>query len=98
MAGIALCLAVLRKELALQLLLTLAIAEFGMSASSLGSFMSSGQLFVFAVVTGLLVPCVATVGALVGEFGWRQALVVSGATLATALGAGAVLARVVGIA
>ena len=97
-AGIALCLAVLRKELALQLLLTLAIAEFGMSASSLGSFMSSGQLFVFAVVTGLLVPCVATVGALVGEFGWRQALVVSGATLATALGAGAVLARVVGIA
>jgi ferrous iron transport protein B len=97
-AGIALGLAILRKELALQLLLTLAIAEFGMSASSLGSFMSTGQLFVFAVVTGLSVPCVATIGALAGEFGWRGALVVSGATLATALGTGAVVARLVGIA
>jgi Fe2+ transport system protein B len=60
--------------------------------------MSPGQLFVFAVVTGLLVPCVATIGALVGEFGRRSALVVSGATLAVALGTGAVLARIVGVA
>jgi len=97
-AGIALALAILRKELALQLLLTLAIAEIGMSAASLGSFMSPGQLFVFAVVTGLSVPCVATIGALAGEFGWRQALVVSGATLGTALGAGAIVARLVGVA
>ena len=70
-AGIALVLAVLRKELALQLLLTLAIAQFGLGARSLISFMTPGQLFVFAVVTGLSVPCVATIGALVGEFGWR---------------------------
>jgi len=97
-AGIALVLAILRKELALQLLLTLAIAELGMAAASLGSFMSPGQLFVFAVVTGLSVPCVATIGALAGEFGWRQALAVSAATLATAVGAGAVVARLVGVA
>jgi ferrous iron transport protein B len=97
-AGIALALAVLRKELALQLLLTLAIAQYGLAAQSLSAFMTIGQLFVFAVVTGLLVPCVATIGALAGEFGWRSALLVSGATLATALGTGAVLARVVGIA
>jgi ferrous iron transport protein B len=97
-AGIALVLAVLRKELALQLLLTLAIAQFGLGARSLISFMSPGQLFVFAVVTGLSVPCVATIGALTGEFGWRRALIVSGATLATALGTGAVVARVVGAA
>ncbi len=97
-AGIALALAVLRKELALQLLLTLAIARFGFGASSLLSFMTPGQLFVFAVVTGLSVPCVATIGALAGEFGWRQALVVSGATLATALGAGAIVARILGAA
>jgi ferrous iron transport protein B len=97
-AGIALALAVLRKELALQLLLTLAIAQYGLAAQSLSAFMTTGQLFVFAVVTGLLVPCVATIGALAGEFGWRRALLVSGATLATALGTGAVLARVVGIA
>ena len=97
-AGIALALAVLRKELALQLLLTLAIAQYGLAAESLPAFMTPGQLFVFAVVTGLLVPCVATIGALAGEFGWRRALLVSGATLATALGSGAVLARIVGIA
>lgn len=95
-AGIALALAVLRKELALQLLLTLAIAEYGLAAQSLASFMAPGQLFVFAVVTGLSVPCVATIGALAGEFGWRSALLVSGATLATAVGTGAILARLIG--
>ncbi len=97
-AGIALALAVLRKELALQLLLTLAIAQFGLGARSLASFMSPGQLLVFAVVTGLSVPCVATIGALAGEFGWRPAVAVSGATLVTALGTGAVVARLVGVA
>lgn len=97
-AGIALALSVLRKELALQLLLVLAIAEFGLAARSLSSFLAPGQLFVFAVVTGLMVPCVATIGALAGEFGWRRALMVSGATLATALGTGAIVARIVGAA
>ena len=97
-AGIALALAVPRKELALQLLLVLAIAEYGEAARSLSSFLVPGQLFVFAVVTGLLVPCVATIGALAGEFGWRRALMVSGATLATALGSGGLLARLVGVA
>jgi ferrous iron transport protein B len=97
-AGIALALSVLRKELALQLLLTLAIAEYGLGAKSLATFMAPGQLFVFAVVTGLMVPCVATVGALAGEFGWRRAGIVTGATLATALGTGTLLARFVGIA
>jgi ferrous iron transport protein B len=97
-AGIALVLAVLRKELALQLLLVLAVAEYGSGATDLSTFMAPGQLFVFAVVTGLLVPCVATIGALTSEFGRRDALVVSGATLATALGTGAVIARIVGIA
>ena len=97
-AGIALTLAILRKELALQLLLTLAIARFGLGAGSLISFMTPGQLFVFAIVTGLSVPCVATMAALVSEFGWRRALVVSVATLVTALGTGAVVARLVGAA
>ena len=96
-AGIALVLAVLRKELALQLLLVLALAEYGSAAGNLSTFMAPGQLFVFAVVTGLLVPCVATIGALTAEFGRRDALLVSGATLATALGAGAVLTRIVDV-
>jgi ferrous iron transport protein B len=97
-AGIALVLAFLRKELALQLLLVLAIAEYGASAASLGAFMSSGQLFVYAVVTAVSIPCAATLATMVGEFGWRPALSISAATLAVALGAGAVLARLLGVA
>jgi len=97
-AGIALALAFLRKELALQLLLVLAVAEYGAGASSLAAFMTSGQLFVYAIVTAVSVPCVATLATLAGEFGWRSALTVSGATLGVALAAGGIVARLVGIA
>ncbi len=97
-AGVALILAFLRKELALQLLLVLAIAEYGAGAASLGAFMNSGQLFVFAVVTAVSIPCVATVATLADEFGWRGAFTVSAATLGVALAAGGILARLVGIA
>ena len=94
-AGIALVLAFIRKELALQLLLVLAIAEYGASASDLSSFMSSGQLFVYAVVTAISIPCVATLASLVDEFGWRGAIAITGSVLGVALTVGAVLARVV---
>jgi ferrous iron transport protein B len=97
-AGIALALAFLRKELALQLLLVLAVAEYGSGAASLAAFMTSGQLFVYAVVTAVSVPCVATLATLAEEFGWRPALAVTGATLGVALAAGALVARLVGVA
>lgn len=97
-AGIALILAFLRKELALQLLLVLAIAEYGAGASSLASFMSPGQLFVYAIVTAVSVPCVATLATLAAEFGPRQAALITGATLGLGLGAGALVARLVGAA
>ncbi len=94
-AGIALVLAFLRKELALQLLVVLAVAEYGASATNLGTFMSSGQLFVYAVVTAVSIPCVATLASLVDEFGWRPAVAISGAVLGVGLSAGAILARIV---
>lgn len=97
-AGIALALAFLRKELAIQLLLVLAVAEYGSGASSLAAFMTSGQLFVYAVVTAVSLPCVATLATLADEFGWRPALVVTGATLGVALTAGALVARLAGVA
>lgn len=97
-AGIAIVLAFLRKELALQLLLVLAAAEYGTAISGLGAFMSAGQLFVYAVVAALSIPCAATFATLVGEFGWRPSLAISGATLGLALGAGSILARLLGIA
>jgi ferrous iron transport protein B len=97
-AGLALVFAFLRKELALQLLVALAVVQLGAQAANLGSIMTPAQLFVYAVVTSVSVPCVATLAALKGEFGWRPALTMSGATLAIAIGAGGILARLLGTA
>jgi ferrous iron transport protein B len=100
-AGIALLLAFLRKELALQLLLVLAIAQYGAAASGaagLGGFMSAEQVFVYAVVTAVSIPCIATLATLAGELGWRVAATITGAVLGISLLVGAVLARLLGIA
>jgi ferrous iron transport protein B len=96
-AGLALAFAFLRKELALQLLLVLAATTLGAGAASLGDFMTPEQLFVYAIVTSVSVPCVATLAALAGELGWRTALLMSGATLALAIGIGGLLARLLGV-
>jgi ferrous iron transport protein B len=97
-AGLALGFAFLRKELALQLLVALAVVEFGAAAANLDAFMNPAQLFVYAIVASVSVPCVATLATLAGEFGWRAALAMSGATLAVAIGGGGVLARLLGLA
>lgn len=95
-AGLALVFSFLRKELALQLLVALAVIQLGAGAAGLGSIMSPAQLFVYAIVTSVSVPCVATLAALRGEFGWRSALTMSGSTLVIALATGGVLARLLG--
>ncbi len=97
-AAIAIVFAFLRKELALQLLIALAVIQYGAGAANLDAFLSPAQLFIFAIVTSISVPCAATLATLASELGWRPALSISGASLALALGAGAVLARVFGIA
>jgi ferrous iron transport protein B len=104
-AGIALAFSFLRKELALQLLLVLAAAEAAGTATAaagapiaLDALMAPAQLFVYAVVASVSLPCVATFAALAGELGRRTAIVMSAASIALALAAGGVLARVVGIA
>ncbi|MFH0750388.1 MAG: ferrous iron transporter B [Chloroflexota bacterium] len=97
-AGLALAFAFLRKELALQLLLVLAAATAGAGVASLGNLMTPGQLFVYAIVTSVSVPCVATLAALAGELGWRTAIAMSAATLGLAIGVGGVLARLLGVA
>jgi hypothetical protein len=85
-------------RLALQLLVALAVVEFGAAAANLDAFMNPAQLFVYAIVASVSVPCVATLATLAGEFGWRAALTMSAATLAVAIGAGGILARLLGIA
>jgi ferrous iron transport protein B len=97
-AGIAIALAFLRKELALQLLIVLAVAAYGAHATDLSTFLSDGQLFVYAVVTAVSIPCVATLAALADELGWRTAGVLTAGVLGIALLAGSVTARLLGIA
>ena len=96
-AGVAIAFAFLRKELALQLLLVFAAVALGHQAG-LGELLTPAQLFVYAVVSSLSIPCIATLAALRGELGGRTALAISAASLALALGVGALLARVLGIA
>ena len=96
-AGVAIGFAFLRKELALQLLMAFAAIELG-HAAALGELMTPAQLFVYAVVTSLSIPCIATLAALRGELGGRAAAGIAASTLALAIGTGAVLARLLGIA
>jgi ferrous iron transport protein B len=106
-AGVALAFAFLRKELALQLLLVLAAATAAgaagsaaagaAGAASLGDLMTPGQLFVYAIVASVSVPCVATLAALAGELGWRTAIAMSAATLGLAVAIGGVVARLLGV-
>jgi ferrous iron transport protein B len=97
-AGLAMVFGFLRKELALQLLVALAVVQLGATAATLNSFMTPGQLFVFAIVTSVSMPCAATLAAMAGEFGWRPALAMLTTTLTIALAAGGVLARLLSVA
>jgi ferrous iron transport protein B len=92
-AGLTLIFAVLRKELALQLLVTLAVAQYGAGTTDLLRFMDRGQIFTYALVNTLYIPCVATVAVLAKELGWRRALLISGFTVLVALLAGGVAHR-----
>jgi len=65
--GIALIFGVLRKELTLIMLATL----FG--TANFAQVMTPVQMIVFTLVVMLYIPCVATIGALVKEFGWKKA-------------------------
>ena len=84
-AGLTLIVAVLRKELALQLLITLAMVQYGPQASNLLSFMRPDQIVVYALVNTIYIPCVATIAILARELGWRRALLISTFTIVLAL-------------
>jgi len=84
-AGLTLLFAVLRKELALQLLVTLAIVRYGPHASNLLNFMAPAQLFVYALVNTIYIPCIATIAVLGKELGWKRAAAIMASTVALAL-------------
>jgi ferrous iron transport protein B len=62
---------ILRKELTLILLAELA------GTTSFDQVLTPIQMIVFALVTIIYVPCIATIGALAREFGWKRAIGVS---------------------
>jgi len=94
-AGVCLILGILRKELTLQLLVALAIAQFGPSAQNLLFFMTPLQIFVFALVVTIYIPCVATVAVLGKELGWKNAVLMMIFTIVLAIVVGGIAYRVV---
>jgi len=94
-AGVALIFGILRKELTLELLIALAIVQYGPTAQSLLTFLSPLQLFIFALVVTIYIPCVATISVLGREVGWRRTLLISMFTIGLAVTVGALSYRVV---
>ncbi len=93
-AGLTLVFAVLRKELALQLLLVFATVAAGGTVVSISTFMTTSQIVTFAIVNALYIPCVATIAVLGRELGWRITALICAGTLGLALLVGGVVARV----
>ncbi len=86
-AGVTLLFGILRKELALELLIVL-----GGSANLL-KFMTPIQVFTFVLVVSIYVPCIATIGMLKREFGWKKCLAISLSTIGLAVLIGGIAAR-----
>jgi ferrous iron transport protein B len=94
-AGLTLIFAILRKELALQLLVTLAVVIHGGGAKNLLLFMTPTQLFVYALVNTIYIPCVATIAVLGRELGWKRAFGIMGFTIVLAILIGGIAFRVI---
>lgn len=87
--GVTLIFGILRKEMTLILLGTM------LGTTNLAAVLTPVQMFVFSFVVMIYVPCIATVGALVKEFGYRKAFVISAAEIVLALVLGGVIYRLI---
>ena len=86
--GIALVFGILRKELALLMLAVL------LGTQNFGSVLTPIQIVVFTLVSMFYIPCIATISALVKEFGWKQAAYITAFEIAFAIILGGIAARV----
>ncbi len=84
-ASTALIFGILRKEMAFETLAVLA------GTADLGSVMTGVQLYTFAIVSVLFVPCVSTIAVLYREMGLKIALMVSAYTLLLGMGIGTLI-------
>ena len=89
--GITLIFGVLRKELTLVILATL------LGTTDFRSVLTPVQMFVFALVVMLYVPCVATVAACIKEFGFRRSLIIVLIEIALAIFIGGITYRLMTI-
>ena len=86
--GIVLIFGVLRKELTLILLASI------MGTTNFALILTPTQMFVFAFVVMIYIPCIATIAVLAKEFGGRTAALISLVEVVLAVGLGGVLYRV----
>jgi ferrous iron transport protein B len=87
--GVTLIFGILRKELTLILLASL------LGTANFATVLTPTQMFVFAFVVMVYVPCIATIGALVKEFGSRKAALISLAEISLAIVLGGILNRII---
>ncbi len=86
--GVVLIFGILRKELTLILLGAL------MGTTNFALILTPVQMFVFAFVVMVYVPCLSTIAALVKEFGYRKALIISGVEVGVAVVLGGIILRI----
>ncbi|MFA5772623.1 MAG: ferrous iron transport protein B [Thermoplasmata archaeon] len=89
--GILLIYGILRKEATLVLLTTVA------GAASVSSVMSPVQMVVFALVTMLYIPCIATIAVLIREIGWKKASLITTSEIGLAIFIGGIAFRAFGL-
>jgi ferrous iron transport protein B len=90
-AGILLIFGIMRKELTLLLLGTVA------GTQNFASVMTNDQMIVFALVVMLYIPCIATIGALVKELGLKKAIYITIFEIGFAILAGGIAMRVLSL-
>ena len=89
--GVILIFGILRKELTLILLASL------LGTSNFASILSPVQMFVFAFVVMVYIPCIATISVLVKEFGYKRAFIIAFLEILLALVLGGLIFRVLNI-
>ncbi|MDH3364678.1 MAG: ferrous iron transport protein B [Thermoplasmata archaeon] len=88
---VALVFGILRKEMALQMLMVL----FG--TSNLALAMTSHQMFVFALVMAIFMPCLAALAVLIKEFGVKGMIGITAASVLLAIAFGATANLILGL-
>ena len=89
--GITLIFGVVRKELSLIMLATL------LGTTNFAQVLTPVQMIVFTLVAMFYIPCIATISALVKEFGWKKALFVTLFEIAFAIILGGVALRLLSL-